>query len=95
MNKMGDQIRHVPPMDFLAVIFSQEDLKHQMHSIKKSMFKWNSIVDNIAENMKKERKSPDFEDKVRNFATFLGVDAEALLHKVHHNDWAGFISQLL
>lgn len=94
MNKMGDQIRHVPPMDFLAVIFSQNDLKNHMHSIKKSMFKWNNIVDNIGENMKKEKKHADFDQKVRAFANYLGVDGEVLIHKAHHNDWSGFITHL-
>jgi hypothetical protein len=94
MMKLGDQIRDVPPMEFLAVIFSQNDLKQHMGSIRKSHFKWKNIVDEIGENMAKERKKPDFEERVRAFAESMGADGDLLVRKAEEKDWSGFISAL-
>ncbi len=94
MLRLGDEIRHVPPMDFLAVIFTQPELRHHMATIKKSYLKWANIVDEVGSNMNKESKLPGFEDKIKAFAKFLGADSSVLLKKAHEKDWSGFVSAL-
>ena len=94
MLRLGDQIRHVPPMDFLAVIFTQPDLKHHMSTIKKSYLKWSNIVDEVGNNMNKESKLPGFEEKVKAFARLVGADSSVLLRKAEEKDWSGFVSSL-
>jgi len=94
MNKMGDQIRHVPPMDFLAVVFTSKEHKEHMKSIKKSYFKWNSIIDEVGSNMGREKKKPGLERRVYAFASFMKVDANVLFQKIDHEDWAGFVTTL-
>ena len=95
MLKCGDQIRNVPPMDFLGYIFSQPDLRKQMHSIKKSHFKWKNIVDEIGTNMSKESKHESFHDKIESFSRFLQIDPQVLLQKAEKKDWSGFVSALM
>lgn len=94
LNKLGDQIKNVPPMDFLGVIFTNPKLKSHMKEIYKSYFKWNNIVDGVAGNMEKENKKPDFDDKVRAFAKMLGKDEKVLLEKAHRKEWDDFIHYL-
>lgn len=94
LTKLGDQIKNVPPMDFLSVIFLNPKLKGHMKEIYKSYFKWNNIVDGIAGNMEKENKRPDFEDKVRAFARSLGKDENLLLEKARRKEWDDFVHLL-
>jgi hypothetical protein len=95
MLKCGDQIRNVPPMDFLGYIFSQPDLKKHMHSIKKSHFKWQNILDEVGANMSKESKHQTFQDKVESFSRFLQVDSNVLKQKAERKDWSGFVNSLM
>jgi hypothetical protein len=96
MLKLGDQIRNVPPLDFLGYIFSNPELKKHMYSIKKSHFKWKNIVDEIGNNMNIEmRNHEQFRTKVEAFSRLLHVDSNTLIMKAHEKDWAGFISVLM
>ena len=95
MDRLGKQIEDVPPMDFMAVIFTQNNLKNHMHSIRKNYFKWSSLIDGFANNMNKERKYPDFKEKVISFAEFVGVDSNILLDRAHLKDWEGFVNILI
>lgn len=94
MDKLGDQIRNVPPLEFLAVIFSQKDLRDYMKTIRKSHFKWSNFIDEISTNMGREKKLPNYEDKIRSFADYMKVDEQELVRKAEEKDWSGFVNCL-
>lgn len=94
LHRLGDQIRHVPPLDFLAAIFSHRESVQAMKEIKKSYFKWQNFIDGIADGMKKESCQELDEEKIKAFARLLSKNEKALIDAAHRKKWSEFVSLL-
>ena len=94
LHRLGDQIRHVPPLDFLAAIFSHRESVQAMKEIKKSYFKWQNFIDGVADGMKKESSQEVDEEKIKAFARLLSKNEKALLDAAHRKKWSEFVSLL-
>jgi hypothetical protein len=94
LRRLGDSIRHVPPLQFLGFVLTNQRLKDCLKKISKSTFKWSSFIDGFGENMEKEffhgRLIPQLED----FSKLVGGSKEQLEAYVYQQDWEEFVKCL-
>lgn len=98
MNKMGDKVKGVPTLEFLAIIFRNKDLKEHMHVIRKDKMMWNfNMGPKIKAGLEKQKKRGTLLPQLIDFADAVGASHRypELLEKADKSKWNGFIHILL
>jgi hypothetical protein len=95
MMKKGDKIRHVHPLRFMGIIFSDPELRRSMEKISHSYFKWNGFINGFAERADEEASRNNLMRHLPGFAQHVNVDADHLAPFIQKRDWEGFLSYLI
>ncbi len=95
MNRLGDSVRHVPPIEFLGYIFSRPDLRNNMNEIRQSYFKWSNFIDGLAENIERELYSGRLMSELEEFALLVDRDVRELENAAQERNWNRFVQILL
>ncbi len=95
MEKKGKRIHHVHPFRFLNFVFSYDHLKHSMHKIHKSGFKWDGFIDGFSKKMKEEARHNNLMRYVPGFARSLNVNEDSVRHYISKQDYEGLVRFLM
>jgi hypothetical protein len=95
MNELGDSVRHVHPLKFLEVVFSNEYLKACMREIFEDYFKKNGFMDGLGESLTIKSKVGDLDRYLGDFAKAVKADAENLKPFFENRDWEGLVRYLM
>ncbi|MGL4348312.1 MAG: hypothetical protein ACRCSV_02490 [Chlamydiales bacterium] len=95
MNRLGDRIRHVHPLSFLAYIYSQPELAKSMKLINSSYFKRKEFITGLSEKMEIEAERDNLLPYVKNFSEKIGCDRwEDISIFIDRHDWIGLLDYL-
>ncbi len=94
LKRLGDSIRHVPPLQFLGFVLTNSKLKDCLKKISKSTFKWSSFIDGFGENMEKEFFQGRLLSQLQGFSKLVGGSKEQLEAYVYQQDWEEFVKCL-
>jgi hypothetical protein len=91
LEKKGRQIQHVHPLRFIGYIFADSHLRHCMHKIRKSAFKWSGFIDGFAGRMDEEAACGNLDPYLFGFAQSLQLSPDVVQGYLHHHDWEGLV----
>lgn len=94
LKRLGDSIRHVPPLQFLGFVLTNPRLKDCLKKISRSTFKWSSFIDGLGENMEKEFFQGKLLPQLESFSKLVGGSKEQLEAYVYEQDWEEFVKCL-
>jgi len=94
LQRLGETINNVPPLQFLAVIFSNPELKSYMPKIADSSFKWGNLIGGVKKTLNKEWSEGIAQEQIPAFATFLGLDPEPMRERLDRGDVDSFVKSL-
>lgn len=95
LKALGKKLDGVGPLQFLGYIFSREDLKKQMKSIRNSSMKWNGFMDGLKPGLEKEVTSNQLFVKLPGFCKVVCAPQESLEKRAQERDWDGFVTVLI
>jgi hypothetical protein len=95
MNSAGDRIREVPTLQFLAVIFSNPQLKAYMKSIRHKKMFWDRMSEGVVNGLAAQNKKGILESELPGFCEFLSLDYAKMKGFVDRQDWLGFLCALI
>lgn len=96
LKRTEQRILHVHPYRFVECIFTDEELKAGLHSIKDRKLIWGSFYDglhnSLSDESEKNNLKPEF---LEDFAKIVKVDVKAISGPIQKKDWNLFIQTLL
>jgi hypothetical protein len=95
LKALGKQLSGIGPLQFLAYIFSHEELTNHMKSIRKSSFKWNGVIDGLKGNLTKEADSNVLFSQLPGFAKVVQADYAALEKRAKDRNWDEFVAVIV
>lgn len=82
LERLGNEINHVPPLEFQAVIFSDPQLAYYMRVIRESSMKYNNYVAGLQPGLVKEYQDGYLLEKTKGFAKYLNIPVEKTVQVV-------------
>jgi hypothetical protein len=96
LEKMGNEIdEKVHPLKFLAVIFSNPQLKSYMANVRGDYFKWSNFLGGFSKKLNFEHKKGKIVKFFDDFALEVNVSSEDLRYYYEKKDWEGFLDYLI
>lgn len=96
LKKAGDRIDHIHPLRFLLAIFSDEQLKADIHAIRGRGWVWSEYLDGLSRTFTSELQAGNIKPEfIQNFAATLGVDANTISSLIHTTQWTALIDTLI
>lgn len=96
MNKAGDRIDHVHPLRFLQCVFTDEELKGCLHSIRDRSLIWKNFFSGISESFQEESDRNNMKPEyVQDFAASLKINPALISGPIKSKKWLEFIDILL
>ncbi len=95
LKALGKQLNGVGPLQFLAYIFSSEELTDHMKNIRKSSFKWNGFIDGLKTGLTKEADSNKLYIDLPGFAKVVQVEYQELESPAKARNWEDFVTVII
>lgn len=95
LRRLGTLIDHVPPLQFLGKVFSDDRLKEAMRHIRANPFKWSGFTDGLIPNMTRDRASGVLYRDLPGFAHFLRCEYSELYKHAYSKNWPAFVEVLI
>ncbi len=95
MHRLGRMVEHVPPIYFLAYVFSDPILKNSMRRIRDNYFKWSHFIGGLSPKMDEMARSGALYVELPHFADFLRINYDNLYERCRQHDWEEFVKQLM
>ena len=96
LKKAGDRIDHIHPLRFLMCIFTDEELKASVHSIRDRNKIWHEFFDGLANSLEEESKRNNLRNEhIRDFASIINIDHSLIAPSIQEQQWQKTIDQLL
>jgi hypothetical protein len=94
LNRLGNSILHVPPLQLLGFVLVNQNLKINLKKLSKNYFKWSSFIEGFGENMEKEYNQGKLLPQIDGFSLLVGGSNKQLEEYVYEQDWEGFVKCL-
>ncbi len=96
LKKAGDKIDHLHPLRFLMCIFTDEQLKAGIASIRTRSLVWVRFKKELYKALSEEQARYNLRpEQVQNFAQAIGIDKKLINSAVTQGKWDDFIALLL
>ena len=95
LKALGKQLSGVGPLQFLAYIFSNEELTNHMKNIRKSSFKWSGFIDGLKLGLTKEAESNKLYVELPGFAKVVEVEYQELEAPAKAKNWDEFVAVII
>lgn len=95
LKKAGDRIDAVHPLQFLLVVFLNEELKVAIRNLKGRAWVWSNFLNGITETLEEENGKNNILPYLQNFAAILNVDVNQLTPFQTNNRWEKFVTTLI
>lgn len=94
LESAGDRLDPVHPLQFLAYVFTNEELKTSMRGLQGNSWVWKRFMSGISESFDEEYKCNNM-NYAQNFASTVGVDVNVILPSLNSAKWEQFVSLLI
>lgn len=97
LEKAGDKIDHVHPLNFLAAIFTDEERKAYIHAIKKREgMVWNRFINGLSTTFEEEAALDNMpQEFLQDFSNRLGINIQLIQPSVDGRKWTDFVKTLI
>ncbi len=95
MNELGDSVRHVHPLKFLEVVFTDEYLKSCMRELFEDYFKKTGFMDGLGETLTNKAAIGDLDRYLADFCKAIKVPFESVKIYFEAKDWEGLVRFLM
>lgn len=96
LKRAGKRVDNVHPLNFLAVIFSDDKMRTAIHAMKDRKWVWDGFYDGIRGSLSEESAKDNLKEAfVEDFCHRLNIDAHKVLPLVQIHEWNNFIKTLL
>lgn len=96
LKRAGDRVDHVHPLNFLTFVFSKEELKGSLHSIKDRSKIWKEFFSGISKSLEEEANLNNLlEEHINDFAIGLNLDPSIIKASLANHQWNTFLQLLL
>lgn len=95
LRELGNQITHVHPLKFLAVIFKDPQLKSHMQIVWNDYFKRNGFMEDLAPALSREAEAGKLDIYLDAFSKDVGVPKEHVKAYFDVHDWENFVLYLI
>ncbi len=95
INKVGDRVDHVHPLQFLNCIFSDEELKVAMRNVYGRNWVSKKFMDGLIDSLKKENTHGNVLPHAQDFSSRLNVDPRTILPAMQKGEWDEFVAILI
>ncbi len=95
LKELSKKLKGMGSFNFLGYIFSNSELKDQMHSIEDSSWKFNGFMGSVRKGFDRDKASGSIWEQIPGFAKLLDVD-ETKLHKfIDKSQWDELVHYLV
>lgn len=91
----GDRIDHVHPLNFLLVIFSDEEMKVAIRNIRGKGWVWSNFLGGLKDTLNAESQIKNILPYVNDFAAKLNIDPNLILPAIQSKNWDLLVDQLI
>ncbi len=95
LKQLGAQINHVHPLKFLAVIFSNLELKNYMKEIFEDYFKRTGFLDGLGPSLSLEMEKGKLTQHIEDFSKTVDVRADGIRPYFQTGDWEALVRYLI
>ncbi|KIA77918.1 hypothetical protein DB43_FK00230 [Parachlamydia acanthamoebae] len=96
LKKAGDRIDHVHPLRFLECIFSDNELKACMASLKGKTMVWDDFLKGLKKSFGQESKNGNLNTSfIQDFAKRVNVDSSLLIPPIQSQEWEKLVNVLI
>ncbi len=97
LKKAGDRIEKVHPLNFLMVIFTDEELKAGIHAIRgRTSWIWDEFMGGVNSSMKEESSKDNLKlEFVKDFAQKVGIQLPLILPSIQGARWEELVNILI
>ncbi len=97
LKKAGDRIEKVHPLNFLMVIFSDEELKAGIHAIRgRTSWIWDEFMGGVNSSMKEESAKDNLKlEFINDFAQKVGIQTAVILPSIQNGKWEELVDTLI
>lgn len=95
LKRAGDRIKQVHPFNFLAYIFTNEELKVCIRNLEGRAWVWSEFVGGFVKSLNEESAAGEVLPYAQDFANRLGIDVNQILPPLQNGQWERFISTLI
>lgn len=96
LKKAGDRIEHLHPLRFLMTIFTDEELKSNIHAIKGRGWIWDKFFEGLEGSLKDESKKDNIKiEFIKDFANIVGINVDLILPTIQEKRWKEFVNILI
>lgn len=96
LREAGNRVENVHPLNFLGVIFTDENLKAGVRNIRTKEWFWKQFIGGTKRSLAEEAGRDNLTDQQLNdFAKRVGVDPQLLYKPVHQKQWDEFVEVLI
>lgn len=96
LKKAGDRVDHIHPLRFLAVIFSDEQMKASMHAMQSRGWIWKEFIGNLGDTFEEEATRGTLtSSEIADFSQKLNLDATAVENYLAQHKWSGLVDYMI
>lgn len=96
LKKAGDRIEHLHPLRFLMTIFTDEELKANIHAIRSRGWIWDKFYDGLEGSLKDESKKDNMKiEFVIDFANTIGINVDLIQPAIQEKRWKDLVNVLI
>lgn len=95
LNSAGDRIDAVHPLNFLATVFTNEELKVCIRNLKGNSLVWKKFRDPLVDTLKEEHAQNNVVVFADDFASRLSVNSSVFIEPMQSAQWEKFIDALI
>lgn len=96
LERAGDRVDPVHPLRFLMTIFTDEEMKAGVHSIRERKKIWKNFSEGLFGSLEVESNRNNLQmPMLQDFANTLRIDLGAILPAIQQHNWTALFDQLL
>lgn len=96
LEKYGDSIDHLHPLNFLMAIFSDEEMKVKIISLRGRSLVWGDFIGGVKHSLATEAANENITyNQIDHFASVVGVQSHEIVPYIAERKWDQFIDYLI
>ena len=96
LEKVGDQIETIHPLQFFKFVFSNDELIVAMRNIKSRAWIWKDFIGRILESLNMEMTSGNLtESQIQDFLSAVKIDPSLVHTPIQSREWHAFVDNLI
>lgn len=95
LKSAGDRIDRVHPLNFLTVVFSDEELKASMRNLEGKSWVWKKFLKGLTDSLAEESATNNILPFANDFANRIGINPSIFMNTMQAGQWEKFVIALI